>query len=60
MQIECGAVCQNIYLQSYALDLGTVFIGAFKDNSLKSALNIPEDEYPLGIMPIGKNIQAKE
>jgi SagB-type dehydrogenase family enzyme len=59
VQIECGAVCQNIYLQSYALNLGTVFVGAFKDDSLKSTLNIPEDEYPLGIMPIGKNIQAK-
>ncbi len=60
VQIESGAVCQNIYLQSYALDLGTVFVGAFKDDSLKSTLNIPEDEYPLGIMPIGKNIEAKE
>ena len=59
VQIECGAVCQNIYLQSYALDLGTVFVGAFKDDSLKFTLNIPEDEYPLGIMPIGKIIQAK-
>ena len=59
VQIECGAVCQNIYLQSYALDLGTVFVGAFKDDSLKSTLNIPEDEYSLGIMPIGKIIQAK-
>lgn len=60
VQIECGAVCQNIYLQSYALDLGTVFVGAFKDDSLKSTLNISEDEYPLGIMPIGKIIHAKE
>lgn len=59
VQIECGAVCQNIYLQSYALNLGTVFVGAFKDDSLKSTLNIPEDEYPLGIMPIGKIIQTK-
>ena len=59
VQIECGAVCQNIYLQSYALDLGTVFVGAFKDDSLKFTLNIPEDEYPLGIMPIGKIIQTK-
>ena len=59
VQIECGAVCQNIYLQSYTLDLGTVFVGAFKDDLLKSILNIPEDKYPLGIMPIGKNIQAK-
>jgi SagB-type dehydrogenase family enzyme len=57
VQIESGAVCQNIYLQSYALDLGTVFVGAFKDDSLKTTLKIPEDEYPLGIMPIGKKIK---
>jgi SagB-type dehydrogenase family enzyme len=54
VQIECGAVCQNIYLQSYALGLGTVFVGAFKDQPLKLTLNLPEDEFPLGIMPIGK------
>ena len=60
VQIESGAVCQNIYLQSYALGLGTVYIGAFKDDSLKATLNIPEEEYPLGIMPIGKIIKEKE
>jgi len=60
VQIESGAVCQNIYLQSYALNLGTVFVGAFKDDALKYTLKIPEDEFPLGIMPIGKNIKEKE
>ena len=54
VQIEVGAVCQNIYLQAHTLGLGTVLIGAFKDDSLKSTLNVPEDEYPLGIMPIGR------
>lgn len=54
VQIESGAVCQNIYLQAHALDLGTVIVGAFQDNILKSTLNLPNDEYPLGIMPVGK------
>lgn len=54
VQIEVGAVCQNIYLQAHTLGLGTVLIGAFNDGSLKSTLNVPEDEYPLGIMPIGR------
>lgn len=54
VQIEVGAVSQNIYLQASTLGLGTVFIGAFADDSLKSTLNAPEDEYPLGIMPIGR------
>ena len=56
--MECGAVSQNIYLQSYALGLGTVLVGAFNDDSLKSILKISEDEYTLGIMPIGKNIKT--
>ena len=56
--MECGAVSQNIYLQSYALNLGTVFVGAFNDESLRSILKMPEDEYPLGIMPIGRNIKT--
>jgi len=56
--MECGAVSQNIYLQSCALDLGTVLVGAFNDDALKSILKMPEDEYPLAIMPIGRNIKA--
>ena len=56
--MECGAVSQNIYLQSYALNLGTVLVGAFNDDALKSILKLPEDEYPLGIMPIGENIKT--
>ena len=55
--IECGAVSQNIYLQSYALGLGTVYVGAFNDDSIKSVLKTPEDEHPLGIMPIGRNLR---
>lgn len=54
VQIESGAVCQNIYLQAYTLGLGTVIVGAFHDDVLKSTLHIHEDEYPLGIMPVGR------
>ena len=54
VQIEVGAVSQNIYLQAHTLGIGTVLIGAFTDDSLKSTLNAAEDEYPLGIMPIGR------
>lgn len=59
VNIECGAVCQNIYLQSYTLNLGAVFAGAFNDEKLKSVLNVPENEYPLGIMPLGKKSEEK-
>jgi SagB-type dehydrogenase family enzyme len=54
VHIEAGAVGQNIYLQSVPLKIGTVMIGAFKDEDLKTVLNLPADEQPLAIMPLGK------
>lgn len=57
VKIEVGAVGQNIYLQSVALNLGTVFIGAFNDDQVKAALHLPQDEIPLGIMPVGRIMQ---
>ena len=52
--MEAGSVAQNIYLESESLGLGTVLIGAFRDAGVKEALNLPGDEDPLIIMPLGK------
>jgi len=52
--IEVGAVCENVYLQCSTLGMGTVIIGAFNDDSLKVVLQLPKEENPMGIMPIGK------
>ena len=52
--MEAGSVAQNIYLQSESLGLGTVLIGAFRDSGVKEALNLPADEDPLIIMPVGR------
>ncbi len=52
-QIEIGHAAQNVYLQCVSLNLGTVFIGAFNDDSVKSVINAEENEEPLGIMPVG-------
>jgi len=54
VSIEVGHAGQNIYLQSVSLGLGTVMIGAFKDDALKKVLALPENEIPLAIMPLGK------
>jgi len=53
VNIEVGHVGQNIYLQAVSLGIGTVMIGAFKDEALKKVLGFTQGEYPLGIMPLG-------
>ena len=50
--IEVGHVCQNVYLQAGALELGTVIVGAFADEAVRICLDIAED--PLAIMPVGR------
>jgi len=52
--IEAGHAAQNIYLQAYALGLGTVTVGGFDSEKLQSILNLSEGEEPIYIMPIGK------
>jgi SagB-type dehydrogenase family enzyme len=52
--LEAGSIAENIYLQGATLGLGTVLIGAFKDEEVKKVLQMPEDERPLIIMPLGK------
>jgi len=54
VNMEVGHVGQNIYLQTVSLGLGTVMIGAFSDDALKKALNLPDKEYPFALYPLGK------
>ena len=51
--IEVGHAAQNVHLQAIALDLDSVPIGAFNDNTVSKLLSLPEDETPLYIIPIG-------
>jgi SagB-type dehydrogenase family enzyme len=54
VHMEVGFIGENICLQGVALGIGTVMIGAFHDEELKKVLELPEDESPLAIMPLGK------
>jgi len=54
VHIEVGHVAQNIYLQAMSLGLGTVDVGAFWEEQVKQALEIPDEEEPLCIMPLGR------
>ncbi len=57
VHIEVGGAAQNIYLQAASLGLGTVFIGAFDDDRVSSVLDLPDDEVPLGLMPLGRAVR---
>ena len=50
--MEVGHCGQNIHLQSEALGLGTVMIGAFDDEGVREVLGIKEDVFY--ICPVGK------
>ncbi|NNG16012.1 MAG: SagB/ThcOx family dehydrogenase [Gemmatimonadales bacterium] len=54
VHMEVGHAAQNIYLEAVALDLGTVFVGAFDDDRVHAALNLPAEHRPLGLMPVGR------
>ncbi len=51
---ELGHVGQNIYLQATALGLGTVVIGAFYDEEIKSIVGARVNEEPVYIMSVGR------
>jgi SagB-type dehydrogenase family enzyme len=53
VHMESGNGSQNISLEAVSLGLGTVVIGAFKDDAVNSVLDMGEEE-PLLIMPIGR------
>jgi SagB-type dehydrogenase family enzyme len=54
VHMEVGHAAQNIYLQAQSLDLGTVVIGAFWDEAVRKVMNMPDEEHPLCIMPVGR------
>jgi len=53
VHMDVGHACENIYLITTDLGLGTVEIGAFDDKGVKKVLELGRDIEPLAIMPIG-------
>ncbi|MFP4366227.1 MAG: SagB/ThcOx family dehydrogenase [Bacteroidales bacterium] len=54
VHMEVGHASQNICLQAITYGLGTVIVGAFNDDQLKSVLGLPDNEDPLNLIPVGK------
>jgi len=53
IHIDLGHSAQNLTIQSTALGLGTVQVGAFDDEKVKEILSLPDEETPVYIMPVG-------
>ena len=54
VHMEVGHVGQNLHLEAAALNLGTVMVGAFDDDRVADILELPEDESPVYIVPLGR------
>lgn len=50
---DATIACAYAQLAAVALDLGTVWIGAFDDDAVIRALNLPRGLHPVAILPIG-------
>jgi SagB-type dehydrogenase family enzyme len=53
VHMEAGHASQNAYLAATNLDLGTVEVGAFSDDSVKRLLRLDRETIPLIVMPTG-------
>ena len=53
VDMEAGAVAQNVHLQATARAQATVLIGSFDEGRVRKALALPDDLTPLALMPLG-------
>lgn len=52
--LEAGHAGQNIYLQAVALNLGTCAVASFVPTDIKKLVNMPDNEEPIYLFPVGE------
>jgi nitroreductase len=57
---DCGLAAQNLMLAARAQGLGTVFVGIYEEDKLKSLLNIPASIRIVGLFPLGYPLEEKK
>lgn len=57
---DIGIAAQTLMLATRALGLGTVFVGVFDEEKLRSILNIPQNIRIVGLFPIGYPLEEKK
>lgn len=60
MILEAGHAAQNLLLQTVALGLGAVPIGAFRDDEVQGTLALPDGSQPLYLIPVGRLVSQDE
>jgi len=53
VHMEVGHAGQNVAIEAVALGLGSVIVAAFDDEKVKEVLDLPEEEHPLYLIPVG-------
>ncbi len=53
VDMEVGHAVENLLLQAVALGLGTVVVGAFRDDGVQRTLSLEPQEIPLSLVPVG-------
>lgn len=54
VHMDLGHAGQNVHLQAVSLGLGTVVVGAFRPAAVQQTMELPADQTPLYLMPIGR------
>jgi len=52
---DTAAATQNMLLAAYAFGLATCWVGAFREEEAKKALNLPDGVRPIAIIPVGRS-----